>query len=222
MSLFIFSGIRPGLSGVGNLMISLEHEAILFSEVEVYFRFWKNGGINLMASLQRLRLYQAWREVSHRIKFYFLSRLALFSKRIIWDDRVVLVSPQTLGFRWCKNFITRRKKPTWLYIMDAGFFCIRSVNHIPGENGACLRCLGGHWSSHKKYNCKPFPGKHKDSKAFVSFLTFLMKMASTQKVRFLVQNNIHQDLEQDDMVYHYLYSFEGEYYEPHQNQDFYH
>jgi len=194
MSLYIFSGIRPGPSGVGNLMLSLQSEADSLSDVEVHFRFGRNGGINLRGALIGLRLSKAWGEGLHRTKFFILSYLALFSKRIMCDNKVVLVSPPTLGIRWCKNFISRRKRTTWIYIVDAGFFCIKSVNHISGKRRACLQCLGGHWHYSEKYNCKPFPGRNKNSTEYVVFLSFLMRMAASHKVGFLVQNEKHLDL----------------------------
>lgn len=175
-------------------MLSLRREANSLGEGALRFRFGRNGGINLRGALLGLQLSQAWREASHRIKFLILSRSALFYKRIIYDEEVVLVSPPTLGLKWCKDFISKRKKVTWIYVIDAGFFCIRSANHVPGENRACLRCLGGRWHHSEKYNCKPFPGKHKGPEAFIAFLAFLMKMADSQKVRFLVQNDKYHDL----------------------------
>jgi len=72
-------------------------------------------------------------------------------------DPLVLIHPQTSDSKELSRSSKKGKKPTWLYLMDSSFFCVRSYNHVPGERKACLRCLTGRWDNLIAHRCKPFP-----------------------------------------------------------------
>lgn len=115
----------------------------------------------------------------------------LHCQDIIDADHVVLLHPQTLGFRWCMEFFQYRKKRTWIYVLDAGFFCVRSYNHIPGEFSACLRCLGGNFDWAHKLHCPVFPAPQDDA---VSFLMLLKKKVQASQIVFFAQNESYKKL----------------------------
>lgn len=193
-SLYIFSGIRPGHSGVGNLMLSLQHEASLNDNYKVQFIFGKNGGPDVRKALLKINIKLLVKEVWHRMRGYVLTRMSLFVPRIMNKEEVILVSPPTLGLEFCRKFIERRKKITWIYVVDAGFFCIRSANHLSGEDTACLRCIGGQWENVFLHSCYPFPGRHSGPTGFCNFLSFLKKEVIKKKVGFMVQNDTNVQL----------------------------
>jgi hypothetical protein len=67
------------------------------------------------------------------------------------------VHPQTIGFRTVLRLLAARSKGTELLLMDSSFFCVKSYNHVPGERGPCLRCLGGRTEEGRALGCRPFP-----------------------------------------------------------------
>ena len=75
--------------------------------------------------------------------------------------------------------------------MDCGFFCLRSYNHLPGENKPCFKCLGGKWEEAAMYNCKPFPT---NDPGMVDFLVKLKSYADSGNVKFLAQNDRQEKL----------------------------
>lgn len=189
-NLYIFSGIRPGHSGVGNLITSLLDQSLSIAHYRIKFVFGKNGGPNMRNALHKINIILILKEAIHRTKYFFSLWRAIVLPRMLDREEVILISPPTLGLDFCRKFITRRKKITWIYVVDAGFFCIRSANHMPGEDAACLRCLGGQWANIFLHSCPPFPGKHKGQKMFYNFLIFLKEEAKKKRVGFMVQNNI--------------------------------
>ena len=70
---------------------------------------------------------------------------------------LLILHPQTLGFRLTTEIVERRRAPAALYLLDSSFFCIRSYNHIPGEAGPCLRCIGGDFAQASQNGCLPYP-----------------------------------------------------------------
>jgi hypothetical protein len=177
----LISGIPQGASGTGRVLTYIVHEALRTPEADIRFIF----GLDESAFLPFLprglvfnALWTAWLRLGFRI-----SR-ALRNGTVIDEESVVLLHPQTLGFRRCMKLIERRSTPTWLYLMDSSFFCIRSYNYIPGEESACLRCLGGDFTSIGNYGCKPSPLK--DSNA-LEFVKRLLKYVKTGHVKLLSQ-----------------------------------
>lgn len=188
----IVSGIVPGFSGVGRVMSSLVEDATDFPEGEVRFIF---GGSGIASVAKRAfrqgRVARCLQSVWHLgISQVYLST-ALRRHNVVDASSVVLVHPQTIGFRRCIELIEARSRPTYLYLMDNSFFCVRSYNYIPGERSACLRCLGGNWSQSSANNCKPFPRSDPDA---WEFQRRLMKYADSHRVLILAQNRMQATL----------------------------
>ena len=125
--------------------------------------------------------------------WHYLLRAAIWMRLFFLKNRdhVVLVHFQEIGSSWCRSFIDARTKPVWIYILDASFFCIRSYNHLPGENSECLRCCSGKFENAAANDCKPFPIRDKRS---IPFLEVLKREATSGKVRFIAQNQGHAEL----------------------------
>ncbi len=112
-------------------------------------------------------------------------RLLAVAPAIRNAETVILLHPQSIGGRWCLDLIRRRRRPTWIYLLDSSFFCIRSYNHVRTENDACTRCLEGIWSAADEQGCRPYPAGH-DCGAM--FLWQLRSFAGSSRVRFMAQN----------------------------------
>lgn len=123
--------------------------------------------------------------------YFRKASLKIRLNKLASQDRVLLIHFQEIGVAWCRKFLKLRTKPTWIYVLDASFFCIRSYNHIPGELDACLRCLGGDYSNASKLDCKPFPIAHPESLELLGELETHVKAG---RLRFMVQNKNHADL----------------------------
>ena len=190
--LFIFSGIRPGNNGgVGRLVFSLLNESASIKDPVISFIYGKGGGPPFKSALFKFKIKSFLPELKYRFISFIQFRNALRDNSILTAHHVVLIHPQTLGFKWCMNFISKRDKPTWVYIVDASFFCIRSANSILGENKPCMRCIGGNWENIDKYNCISWPVPQKNNRAF---LEFLKKSVNEKKIKFLVQSKNHKEL----------------------------
>ena len=109
----------------------------------------------------------------------------LRDERILSSRSVVLIHPQMLGSNWCRRLIETRRHPTWLYLMDSGYFCARSYNHVAGEHGSCLRCLGGDWANASQFGCHKRP----PTKVLpASFRNSMLRWAGEGRLKFLAQN----------------------------------
>jgi len=166
MRIFFISGIPAGNSGTGRLVQTLVKQSIDRKDIRISVLFNTPKNKNLLNDI-------------------------LQNQDIIDADHVVLLHPQTLGFRWCMEFLLLRKKRTWIYVLDASFFCIRSYNHIPGEFSACLRCLEGKFDWALKMQCPVFPTKQDDA---VAFLMFLRKKVQARHIGLLAQNESYKKL----------------------------
>ncbi len=186
--MIVISGVMPGVQGVGRLLSHLVKESTSLPAERIRFIFGSAGtaGRQALRSRQVLRFIIAiWKILHGKIRLWG----ALYNSAIYGtDEPVLLIHLQTLGYSWCRRFMEKRTGPTWLYLMDCGYFCVRSYNHIPGEQGACLRCLGGQWQHAKEHNCPPIP--------FTNFRALklskeLEKWVEQRKINILVQNR-HQ------------------------------
>ena len=68
------------------------------------------------------------------------------------------------------DILERRRVPAALYMLDSSFFCIVSYNHVPGEAGPCLRCIGGNFDEASINHCLPFPKPDPCAMTFVQRL----------------------------------------------------
>lgn len=184
-SLTIISGMAPGQTGLGNLISQLiSDKKRLKKETAFSCRIiWGRYGYSLKNHIKRKKIFRSFKDL-----FYWLRASILFHSgylNTLVNQNILLIHPQTLGFKWCLNFIKKSKKPVWLFLADSCFFCVRSYNYIPGEKTACTRCIGGNFDNIKNSKCEPFPIN--DISA-IEFVKSIKQLGSNQKVRFIAQN----------------------------------
>jgi hypothetical protein len=186
--LTIISGVPASLTvGAGRLIQHLVVEALTWGP-SVQFVYAGNKGEAAAAyrARQLVRfLVQACLHYHRKLK------TKLFLKILARRPHVVLIHFQEIGVRWCSDFLLRRTQPTWIYILDASFFCIRSYNHLPGDSDACLLCLGGSYENALKNHCKSFPVNNSET---ADFIRFLHPLVSSGRVRLLAQNERNAEL----------------------------
>ena len=189
--MIVISGLMPGPQGVGRLLAQLHKEAQDVPDGSVSFIFGPAGtaGGKALRKGRVIKFLSAlWKILHGRIRLWF----ALRNRRLYeTDEQILLIHFQTLGYRWCRRFIEKRSRPTWIYLMDCGFFCIRSYNYIPGEKKCCLRCLSGNWKFSKEYNCRPIPVSNFQAGKLVRALR---EWVETGKVKLLAQNRAQAEL----------------------------
>ena len=184
--MLILSGMQPDGTGVGRLLSYLVQEAAARPAGDVRIvcrRSWRSpwkllrhGRVGESLAVWRDR--QEWQRL-------------LEDPKVLRADPLVLIQPQALGVRWCEQLIENRRSPTWLYLMDSSFFCLRSYNHIDGEHAACTRCLGGRWQWAAQLGCRPWPVH---DAATGQFVQRLREWIVTGRVRCLVQNRRQAEL----------------------------
>lgn len=149
--LVFVSGIGPGSTGTGALMIGLMAEAAAGSPAEFIVKE-KTPRRRGWARLQKINPF--------RIAHYFFSRVS-FPWRVLRaarsDKDVVMLHPQTIGFPLFSQVMDARPH-VWMYVLDAFVFCRRSYNCLPGETGPCLRCLGNDGAAAEQHGCQDWFG----------------------------------------------------------------
>ena len=176
---------------MGRFVAELARQSKQQSSTAVRFGFGPKGGPTVASAIRRMRfkLIPGLIAAQKKIKTQFEQTIASATET---PDPLVLIHPQSIGFERTLQIIQKREKPTWLYLMDSSFFCVRSYNHVPGERKACLRCLTGRWDNMIAHRCKPFP-RH-SIKANLSFLRSLLDAATSSKLKILVQSESQADL----------------------------
>ena len=179
--------MAPGPTGAGDLTSQLLAEKDLnqnnrLSDCHI---IWGRYGYPIRRHLAEKNYLSALNALANWLKSNLIFLSGYFDRQINKDGEILLIHPQTLGFKWCTNLIQKSKDPVWLFLADSSFFCIRSYNYIPGENEPCTRCLGGNFKSFKKNNCKPYPVD--DINAF-NFVEEIMDFAKAQRIKFIAQN----------------------------------
>ena len=130
------SGIGPGPTGTGALMIGLMAEARPDPSAKFLFKIPRGS------SPWGLLKY-----VYNRASFAVRVRRATRSA-----ETVVLLHPQTIGFRTFAAVVESRPV-TWMYVLDSFTFCVRSYNCLVGEATPCLRCLGNDGAAAAEQGC---------------------------------------------------------------------
>jgi hypothetical protein len=181
--MIIISGIPPVLAiGAGRFMAQVEQEA---RQIGPAIQLCYAGNKSAAADYFRQR---QWGLFVGAGLIHFLRRLQrtqmLWDRAVMDEPAVILVHFQEIGTRWCLNLIQRRRHPTWIYLLDSSFFCVRSYNHVAGESAACLRCVGGQFTEGQRLGCQsfPIPDRH-----CWEHLTELRRLAQAGQVRFLAQ-----------------------------------
>jgi hypothetical protein len=130
------SGIGPGPTGTGALMIGLMAEARPDPSAKFLFKIPRGS------SPWGLLKY-----VYNRASFAGRVRRATRSA-----ETVVLLHPQTIGVRTFAAVVESRPV-TWMYVLDSFTFCVRSYNCLVGEATPCLRCLGNDGAAAAEQGC---------------------------------------------------------------------
>jgi len=179
----VICGVPPVRSiGAGRLAMELERQAAGRPDVRLVFA----GNRSAVAdAVRRKRWAAAARALVVHAGRRMRQRILGAGSALRSAKSVILLHPQSIGGRWCLDLIRRRRQPTWIYLLDSSFFCIRSYNHLATEHDACVRCLGGAWSAAQAHDCRPYPAGHDCG---LSFLEELRTLAATGRVRFMAQN----------------------------------
>lgn len=179
----VICGVPPIRSiGAGRLAIELERQAAGRPDVRVVFA----GNRSAVADAVRRKQWAAAAgalivHAGRRMR----QRTLAAGSAVCTAESLILLHPQSIGGHWCLDVIRRRSHPTWIYLLDSSFFCIRSYNHLAAENDACTRCLGGAWSAADDHHCRPYPAGHDCG---LPFLEQLRTLAAAGRVRFMAQN----------------------------------
>ncbi len=182
--LTIISGVPPSLTvGAGRLIQHLVVEALTWGPPVEFVYAGNKGEAAAAYRAGKLIRFSVQACVHYLRKFRTKISLGILARR----PHVVLIHFQEIGVLWCRNFLLKRTQPTWIYILDASFFCIRSYNHLPGESDACLLCLSGQYENALKNRCRPFPVDNSDTG---DFIRFLHPLVTAGKVRLLAQNEL--------------------------------
>jgi hypothetical protein len=184
--MMILSGMKPDGTGVGRLVTCLVAEATdrPARDVRIVCRqSWKRP-LDLVRHARFGEALTAWRDQRQW-------QSLLSDSAVRTANPLVLIHPQALGAVWCERLIESRSLPTWLYLMDSSFFCLRSYNHIDIEHAACTRCLGGRWQWAAQLGCQPWPVP---DAATSRLLVRLRDWIASGKVCCLVQNQRQAEL----------------------------
>ncbi len=179
----IICGVPPVRSiGAGRLAIEVQRQAAALPNVRLVFA---GNRSSVADAVRRKRWVAAGRALARHVGRRARQPFLAVAPSIRDAESVILLHPQCIGGRWCLNLIRRRRRPTWMYLLDSSFFCIRSYNHVATENDACTRCLGGGWSAAGEHGCRPYPA---NNDCGLPFLEALRSLAMAGRVRFMAQN----------------------------------
>ena len=154
---YLISGLPPGNSGSGRFFRVLFQHAI-------------DCGFSVISPLPGQELTENERKQISTIR----------------NSTVIITHLQYLGHGLAQQLI-ENNTDVRLFVLDNGFFCLQSYNHIAGEMRECLTCLG----DPNKVNptCGSFPIAY-PNRENTAFLLFLQKYA--RKIRFFCQTQGQQ------------------------------
>ena len=182
--MIIVSGVMPGGSGVGRLLTGLARECEESGLGDVAF-VTGGTGAGLGKSIRGSDLSGTIAGLMRMVAGYGGLVRGLYSRSLNdTDEPLVIVHPQSLTRAWLAALMRRRTGSIFIYLMDNSFFCLRSYNYIPGEDGPCTRCLGGELSAAREMGCRPFPPL---SFGLRTMLRDFREWESTGRLVFLVQ-----------------------------------
>jgi len=194
-SLAVISGIPAGESGTGRLIAHLETgiAELLGGRVKLISRPQLPALWHILFLLRSKTLRQTVLEFVRQLIFVCKFWLSVGQVLLINRRKLVLLHPQSLGFPLALRLLETRREPAIFYLLDSSFFCVASYNKLPGENGACLRCLDLGFDQIVQNGRKPFP--RLDPKA-VHFARRLQKMVKEGRVKVVAQNLRQAELAQ--------------------------
>ncbi|SIS84499.1 hypothetical protein [Belliella pelovolcani] len=173
----IVSGIGPGKGGVGRLINNIIVKKS--EQIDILFKPEKRSIKNLYYKKQYFNIII---EYLKRVRFFVLyfPKIWLLSKR-----EVILLHPQALGYNLFFRIVKRNK--VYFYVMDNGFFCVKSYNNNPNTGNECFKCIGS--SANIDENCNPFPINYERNKN-ISYLKKLKEISPS--LIFLAQNKLQK------------------------------
>jgi hypothetical protein len=178
MKKYLISGIGPGPTGVGRLMVQLTKEA----KRHQYTNIYKFANKSIRKLIKERRFLQLFVELFFRtikdVRFYFLIK-------DIKESEVILIHPQSLGIQNFKKLLEKNTIVKW-YVMDNSFFCMKSYNYL---NGECLKCLDS--LNNIDNSCKPYPNPYAKDE-YIEFMEFLRYKINSIKV--YAQSDSHKEL----------------------------
>ena len=184
----LISGVPAIKKGAGLFLLQLEKEVLDKSEVKIiYVNYRMEVGVFFKNSQFIKATISLIKHIFSRVKIYFLT----YSGFIKNPKSVILIHHQLIGMKLCDRIIEKRNGNTTLFLLDSGFFCLRSYNHIDGTNEECLACLGGDYSNIKQNDCISFPVRDKYSK---QFLQNLHGYVHEKIIKFIAQNLNQENL----------------------------
>ena len=174
-----FAGVPPDDSGTGQLVRWLRR-----GECDVLFNTPPSESV--WRSILKGRVSAALREISGPQSARWIFDLRWWLEAVFDLHDVILLHPQTIGMRRVVDLVRRRRRPPVLYLLDCGFFCIRSYNHLEGASGPCLECLGGSFDRAAENGCEPFPINDRDAGWYVRELHDLVTQG---RLELMAQNS---------------------------------
>lgn len=150
----IISGVPALEKGAGLLLMQLEKELLTEKRVRILYA---SNRASVSEAIKRRKIHLL---IKHFILHVFRRLRLLYyigSGKIRRPSFIILFHHQYIGPRFCEGIIKKRGQNTWLFLLDSGFFCIRSYNHIEYSDCECLQCIGAKWGSIYVNNCKPCP-----------------------------------------------------------------
>jgi len=105
-------------------------------------------------------------------------------------SNLVVFHPQGIGYDALLHILKKRQF-SWVFTLDASFFCRKSYNHHNVENAACLRCVGGHFDRATEMGCQNFPFEQSES---ADFQADLFELTRSGRVGFFAQNPSQESL----------------------------
>ena len=162
----LLTAITPGIGGAGDYLAEIKntYSGLVISPIKI---FSKNNVFQKIVSQTGVILI--------KIIGFFLG--------FFWRENLTIYHHQTLGLKITSRLINRSAKIDF-YILDAGFFCKKSYNHLFGET--CLNCLKDFAPD---ATCKSSP-RYTNDRNYISFREVLIKNKS--KINFIVQTESHK------------------------------
>lgn len=181
MQTYLISGIGPSEKGAGRLLKELiEYNDTFNKNVEFIYFYAKSNMFTQL--LKKTFVFEFAKSV-----YYKTLSISPTTNRIgsIKNSTVLIMHPQTLGYDNLFQ-LSVNNNSLYIYVLDNSFFCLRSYNHIIGEFGPCLKCIGnGFQENALKNGCSPWPVQYAINKN----IEYLKKLRSISKnITFFVQN----------------------------------
>ncbi len=186
----VIAGIPPGDSGTGRMMRQLVSKSKA-GKLPMRFVYKARPARPVRAMVKARDLRGLWQTVPSYLLGQFVFYLQVLGLMINGSGKLLIMHPQTLGFKLTVYFLEHWSPgKLYMYVLDNSYFCVRSYNHIAGENKACRRCLGGDFSPREELGCEPFPIK--DAAASL-YTKALLQAGRDGNIKFLSQNKLQYE-----------------------------